>query len=187
MTFDPAAQAATLGDQPRGRSRNKKATDNAQRNQESAPDQGAAQVVETAAEPPQVAQPQAGGLRSGATVVIELPADTCDCGYTQVWINFRASARQAAALKVLWCSLRRRHERFHQHRMARDRGAGRVTLDSGSGPRRRRFRRRRQRDALSARSGDAPPPVERRSRRGNDLGGSSLGGPADLDGLCRNG
>ena len=45
--------------------------------------------------------------------MIELPADTCDCGYTQVWINFRASARQAAALKVLWCSLRRRHERFH--------------------------------------------------------------------------
>lgn len=46
------------------------------------------------------------------TVSIEAPVHYCAGGYTTSWFSFRATMRQAAAIKVLWSSLSDLNERF---------------------------------------------------------------------------
>lgn len=104
MNFNPADLAAT-SEKPQ-QTNKKKGGRNGQQNQPN----GEANTK------PEEQKPANSGDQAGAeparTVKVEIPIDHCVTGYAASHVDFHVTPRQAAAAKVLWCSLSKAGARF---------------------------------------------------------------------------
>lgn len=137
MTFDPktlAAAGATA--EPTTKPRKSKASDNANTNQPASsapPDQGtiaaATQSPPVAGRKPAVERPA--DKATPINCMIEFPMGCVHDGFAVQGINVRLTDRQAAAAKMLWCSLARNGERFQGGRSSHPEGTAVDGVNDG--------------------------------------------------------
>jgi hypothetical protein len=101
MSLDPSDLAAT-SERPKS-TRKKGSNTNGKPNQADVEENSQSEEQQSAGENAETAEQKPAD--EDRSVVVELPIHTCLPGYASKNIDFDASKRQAAAAKVLWCSL----------------------------------------------------------------------------------